>query len=93
MKTNKEFPNGFTSWVETYHEVVAFLEEMNNAGNKEDDANPVEKFYDQTGKGGLYELAVQYTDEFEEKNKGREWDGEFFDEIEEFLRIKILKLT
>lgn len=38
-----------------------------------------------SGTGGIYELGEQWTDEFEELNKGREWDGEFFDELEAFL--------
>jgi hypothetical protein len=33
-------------------------------------------------------LANDLTDEFELLNKDREWDGEFFDEIERFLDEK-----
>lgn len=37
------------------------------------------------GRGGLYELAEELTDEFEKMHEGYEWDGDFFDTIEEFL--------
>lgn len=33
----------------------------------------------------MYELAEELTDKFETLNQNREWDGEFFDEIEAFL--------
>ena len=45
--------------------------------------------HSEQGHGGLYELAEELTDEFELLNKGRVWDGEFFDEIEEFLSEKL----
>lgn len=41
------------------------------------------------GYGGLYELAKELTDEFQEKHKGRVWDGDFADEIESFLNEKL----
>lgn len=40
------------------------------------------------GSTGLYVLAQQWADEFEELNKDREWDGEFFEEIEQFCATK-----
>jgi hypothetical protein len=43
----------------------------------------------QGGTGLFYELATVWTDEFEAKNKGREWDGEFFEEIDAFVEGKI----
>jgi len=43
------------------------------------------------GRGALYELAEDWTNQFEERNKNRDWDGEFFDEIEQFITEKINK--
>jgi hypothetical protein len=40
------------------------------------------------GYGGLYELAKELTDEFQEMHKDRVWDGDFADEIESFLEEK-----
>ena len=83
---NKEFPNGFDSWYETHHEVVSFLTleyERDSVTSK------VAEFNGRYGTGGMYELARKLTDEFETLNKDREWDGEFFEEIESFLMQKI----
>lgn len=84
METPK-FVNGFESWQETHFEMVAAI----ILESSKDEPNPVinnieEKF----GRGGLYDLAFQYTNEFEEKNIGREWDGDFFDAIDDFIQEK-----
>lgn len=84
METPK-FVNGFESWQETHFEMVALI----ILESSKDEPNPVinnieEKF----GRGGLYDLAFQYTNEFEEKNIGREWDGDFFDAIDDFIQEK-----
>lgn len=82
----KEFPNGFDSWYETHHEVVSFL---TLEYERDSVTSRVAEFYERNGTGGMYELARELTDEFETLNKGREWDGEFFEEIEFFLTQKI----
>ena len=82
----KEFPNGFASWQETHYEVVAAITSIALDNDNKD--NLVYKTYREDGLGGLYELAEELTDEFELLNKGREWDGEFFEEIEGFLNGK-----
>lgn len=48
----------------------------------------VAKRHDEQGIGGLYELARELTDEFESIHKGKNWDGNYFDEIEIFLNNK-----
>jgi hypothetical protein len=45
--------------------------------------------YAERGRGGLYELAKELTDEFQEKFKDHQWDGDFFDELEDFLDEKL----
>ena len=86
----KEFPNGFESWQETHYEVVAAIttelisyDEYSNFNHQ-----LIRTTLQEKGHGGLYELANDLTDEFELLNKDREWDGEFFDEIERFLDEK-----
>ena len=81
-----KFPNGFESWQETHFEVVQAItiEYM-----KDNPRGVVKERHDSQGHGGLYELAEELTNEFEELNKGREWDGEFFDEIQDFLNSKL----
>jgi hypothetical protein len=96
----KKFPNGFASWQETHYEVVTAI---NNNCSAEDmsevffeyadcvekrKVNIINRALREKGHGGLYELAEELTDEFESLNKGREWDGEFFEEIERFLDEK-----
>lgn len=85
-KDGKTFPNGFNNWKETYFEVTSFMIER----ILEDDTADTEINRTKLSQGStaLYSLAEQWADEFEELNKGREWDGEFFDEIEQFCATK-----
>lgn len=82
----KIFPNGFQSWMETFFEVVTFI--TLQLANDPDSGDTISERYENSGTGGMYELAEEWTDEFEEKNKEREWDGEFFDELEVFCTEK-----
>lgn len=85
-----DFPNGFDSWYETHHEVVSFMTNIlrDRSEIPQDDTSVIWDEVDSGGTGRLYELAKEWTDEFEQKNKGRKWDGEFFDEIWEFCNRK-----
>lgn len=88
---NKKFPNGLTNWIETHHEVVAFIASqlMSRTG---EDCEIMKVEYTQ-GTGGIYDLAEEWTDEFEATHLDREWDGEFFDEIEKFCNSKNTVIT
>lgn len=87
MKTNKKtFPNGFTSWQETHFEVVSAISLQ---ANKDKPCKIIANIIENQGTGGLYELAEELTGKFEKLNQDREWDGEFFDEIENFLKIEL----
>ena len=83
----KEFPNGFGSWQETHYEIVAAITYEVAHDNIND--NLIYKTLREKGHGGLYELANDLTDEFENLHKGCEWDGEFFETIENFLDEKL----
>lgn len=88
----KDFPNGFISWQETYFEVVDSLSgilrlDSFQHGSKE--FKWLTEEYDNGGRGRMYELAEEWTDEFEKLNEDREWDGQFYDELDEFLKEKI----
>lgn len=78
----KHFPNGFTSWSETHYEVVYRI-------TMEQSSPRVNKAQSERGHGGLYELAEELTDKFELMTADRDWDGEFFDEIEDFLNKEL----
>lgn len=87
----KTFPNGFESWQETHYEVVAAITTELISYYPHDNSNHglLRATLQEKGHGGLYELANDLTDEFENLHQGREWDGEFFDEIETFLNKKL----
>lgn len=85
----KKFPNGFDSWKETYFEVVSVISIELINGPKSD---LIKDQYEWSGIGAMYELAEKLTDEFENLNKGREWDGEFMDEIFDFMNTKLYQL-
>ena len=82
----EKFPNGMTSYLETYYEVVA---EITNSINLGSTSKRVEETEATVGRGGLWMLAEDLADKFELQNKGREWDGEFFDEIDKFLEKEL----
>ena len=86
ISDKKEFPNGFTSWMETHHEVVEFIAAATMENEYANGA--IARTHATHGTGGVYELAEQWTDVFERLHKGREWDGEYFETIEKFLTEK-----
>lgn len=75
--------NGLPSYLETYFEIVDQI--CIDTDNLDSLAYNIAETQ---GRGGLYELAEKLTDEFEELYHGVEWDGEFFDKIEEFITNK-----
>jgi hypothetical protein len=79
----KQFPNGFSSWAETHHEIVSAI----TLAMEDPISMPIslEEIQLEQGTGGIWEFCIQLTDEFESLNRGREWDGEFFEELEEFI--------
>lgn len=84
MVETKSFPNDFTSWHETHFEIVkAITLEM----NKDEPSGVVAERHEQQGHGGLYELARELTDKFEEEFKDIEWGVtlEYYDEIDDFV--------
>lgn len=74
----------FVSYLETHFEVVSFFARVED---KHVDS-VVNQVRDDNGSTGLYELAKDWTEEFQQLHEGREWDGEFIDEIEEFCARK-----
>ena len=83
----KEFINGFASWQETHFEVVSII--VIELAKDKTTSTVIEKCYYGQGTGGVYELAEDLSNEFEKIHKDRKWDGDFFDEIENFLNTKL----
>lgn len=81
MDYKAKFPNGFTSWIETHHEIVkaiaACTHMSGTAANKRLEAQ---------GTGGLWEMGEELTDLFEQKYHDEELeDGEFLDIMDDFI--------
>lgn len=81
---NKNFVNGFQSWMRSYFETVSYITHSDNS------INPIiNERYKKEGYDGVYRLAEEVTDEFESINKDRVWkNDEHFDEIQSFLLFK-----
>jgi hypothetical protein len=77
QEEEKHFPAGFSSWMETHHEVVAFITIQQHECRK---GTPIYHRHESQGTGGLYELAEEWTDEFENTYKGK---GAFVFDVED----------
>jgi hypothetical protein len=73
-------------YLETHYQVVAAIE---REVDKDIENSVVWKRLETNGTGGLWMLAKELTDEFEQLHTGREWDGEWLDTLEEFLNGKL----
>lgn len=88
LENSKQFPNGFQSWQETHFEVVGgIIEDLERYPG-----GVANKIVEEFGIGKLYEFSEEWADEFEKLNKDRFWDGEFVEEITEFVENKLKKV-
>ena len=78
---DERFPNGLDSWKETHYIVSSRIESISDQGLNE--------VVNNLSTGERWDLAKLLTDEFENQNSGREWDGEFFDELDDFINSKL----
>lgn len=91
VSESKTFPNGFRSWMETHHEFVSLISyvlDKWNANNEENKVSQTLKLYSEGGCTEMYDYAEKLTDDFEAENKGRQWDGDFFDDVERYFQAK-----
>ena len=79
-----EYKDELSDYLETYHEITRCIWEAIDS----DFLNEIKLVYDQNGTGAMYELAKAFTDEFQRIHHARQWDGDFFDEIETFMNTK-----
>ena len=69
-------------WIETFYQIAAILNYS--------EFEPLHTHI--RDNGGMAELCTQTTiwiNEFEKMNEGRQWDGEFFEEVEAFMHTKL----
>ncbi len=83
----KTFVNGFYSWRDTHHEVVSGI--SSQLIKDVPDSVVISELYSLHGTTGMYDFAEQLTDEFEKLHEGRQWDGEYFDVVEAFIKEKL----
>jgi hypothetical protein len=87
MKTEKNFPNGFSSWQETHFEIVQAIT-LEHAQDKR--TGLVAYRHEAQGIGGLYELAEEMTDLFEAIHEGEEWsEAGYLETLEAFIDEKL----
>lgn len=88
-ETNKIYMDlgEFESYLETHFEIVSYITQKLDQPHPAE--NIIDAIYETQGTGGLYMLAKKWTEEFETIHKNTEWDGDFFDTLEEFLKTKM----
>ena len=82
------FPNGFENWYETFYEICAEITWLDKECTYFKYPKLAEVI-EQSGRGGCYIFVKELTDKFEALYKDREWDGEFFDTVDDFLEKEL----
>jgi hypothetical protein len=77
-------PQRDTGWIETHYQISAAIEQ-----ERMHDPEPRGIVKDIDGMGGAWVLSEKLTDEFEEMNKNREWNGEYIEELHSFIQNKL----
>lgn len=86
-----DFPNGFESWQKTHFEVVEVLCFMRDL-EEEKQPKSFSELIDRTASEGMYNLALQLTNKYEEQTKGKKREQSLFDEIESFVWTEVRSL-
>ena len=86
-----DFPNGFESWQKTHFEVVEVLCFMRDL-EEEKQPKSFSELIDRTASEGMYNLALQLTNKYEEQTKGKKREQSLFDEIENFVWTEVRSL-
>ena len=76
-----------SEWQEAHFEIVSVI--ATELNKDEITSKVIEDRYSAQGRGGMYELAEELTDKFQKLHENSEWDGDFFDAIEEFLQEEL----
>lgn len=77
-------------YLETYFDIVAYITDHLTAYECDDAWSIILKRYEEQGRGGMYELAKEWTDIFMRDYKDINWGDEleYYDTIETFLNDK-----
>lgn len=78
------FINELESWAETHYEISAAIEKKSKDENSE-----IHEVIRNNGMFAKHGLAFDLTRKFEKIHDGREWDGEWIDEIDKFIEENV----
>ncbi len=80
-----------SSWKHTHHEIVSMITAHRaSAHDTRDYPDVILDLYDAHGTHGLYELAEEWTNEFEKKHSHTDWEeNDYWETIEKFFNDKI----
>jgi len=77
------------SFLETHYRISEILAWENNLDKP---CELIEETQAKEGMYGIYQLAKEYTIDFQQLHKNREWDGEFLDVVDDFMKEKLYPL-
>ena len=86
--TNYHFPIDFDSWQQTHFGIVEHLVDLSRLKPKEQ-PHFFKTLYTRFGKSVCHQIAKDWTDEFENKNKNRYWENDFEEEVKKFVQQKM----
>ncbi len=75
---------GFDDYLETYFEIVGGIFYAMNS----QEPSVVRLRYEEQGRGGMYNLAKEWADEFHSLHSDTKWDGDWIEVLEEFFNSK-----
>lgn len=76
---------GFTSWQNTHFEIVDFIVHHRDVKM----TGEIEQSHASQGTPALWDLAVQWANEFEQKYKDEDWQElDYYEEVEKFCKLK-----
>lgn len=85
-KANVTLPKGFRDWAETHHEIVCTIHAFIDNDIM---PNKLLDILDREGRGGLYDLSIDLTNDFCNTYENRVWDGDWVDTIIQFTKLQL----
>lgn len=77
------------SWLETYYEIVDSITLVINDDAYDYDRSYIMRELRANGRAVLYDIAIEWTNEFEVLHADREWDGDWIDVLWTFILEKL----
>ena len=81
-----KLPKGFREWADTHHEIVCTIHAFIDNDIM---PNKLLDILDREGRGGLYDLSIDLTNEFANTYENRVWDGDWVDTIIQFTKLQL----